>query len=344
MRRSVPSSLLPVLTAFDMVQCTEFQPGIRAGKRISVQAKKRFSEDTIKYLRREIAGAGGNEVFALGWLDESGLVVRAEVRARGNEGAVLARRGSSSGAGDGADVLIHNHPSGFLVPSDNDLAIAARAADDGTGSFIVNNELTEVYVVVEPTRRRPVKKLNEAKICAALEEGGAIARRLPSFELRQSQIDLMRLIIRGFNGDALVAAEAGTGVGKSFAYLLPAMRYALDNDERIVISTATITLQQQLYEKDIPLVSSALGEPIKVALMKGRGNYLCRRRLDDALQNLEPGLFNDDEVNTLRTIDSWAETSASGSRSDLSFVPLEALWSRICSESDLCIGMRCPRR
>jgi ATP-dependent DNA helicase DinG len=325
-----------------MVQYTELWPGIRAAE--DVRAKKRFSEDIIKYLRREIAEAGGNEVFALGWLDESGLVVRTEVRARGNEGAVLAQRKDSSGVGDGADVLIHNHPSGFLVPSDNDLAIAARAADDGTGSFIVNNELTEVYVVVEPTRRRPVKKLDEAKICAALEEGGAIARRLPSFELRRSQLDLMRLIIRGFNGNALVAAEAGTGVGKSFAYLLPAMRYALDNDERIVISTATITLQQQLYEKDIPLVSSALGEPIKVALMKGRGNYLCRRRLDDALQNLEPGLFNDEEVNTIKTIASWAETSASGSRSDLSFVPPEAIWSRICSEADLCMGMRCPRR
>jgi ATP-dependent DNA helicase DinG len=309
-----------------------------------VQAKKRFSEDTLKYLRREITGAGGNEVFALGWLDESGLVVRAAVQARGNKGAVLAQRENPPGGPDSADVLIHNHPSGFLVPSDNDLAIAARAAADGTGSFIVDNALSEVYVVVEPTRRRPVKTLDEAEICAALEEGGAIAGRLPSFELRQSQLDLMRLIIRGFNRDALVAAEAGTGVGKSFAYLLPAMRYALDNDERIVISTATITLQQQLYEKDIPLVSSALGKKIRVVLMKGRGNYICRRRLDDALQNLEPGLFNDEDVNTIKTIASWAETSASGSRSDLSFIPPETIWSRICSESDLCMGMRCPRR
>ncbi|MDR0601217.1 MAG: ATP-dependent DNA helicase DinG [Treponema sp.] len=309
-----------------------------------MQAKKRFSEDTIKYLRKEIAGAGGNEIFALGWLDEAGLVVRAEVQARGNKGAVLAHRENPPDGPDSADVLIHNHPSGFLVPSDNDLAIAGRAAADGTGSFIVDNAVSEVYVVVEPTRRRPVKKLDEASICAALEEGGAIAGRLSSFELRQSQLDLMRLIIRGFNGDALVAAEAGTGVGKSFAYLLPAMRYALDNDERIVISTATITLQQQLYEKDIPLVASALGEKIRVALMKGRGNYLCRRRLDDALENLEPGLFNDDDVNTMKTIASWAETTTSGSRSDLSFVPPETIWSRICSEADLCMGMRCLRR
>ncbi|MDR1129093.1 MAG: ATP-dependent DNA helicase DinG [Treponema sp.] len=309
-----------------------------------MQAKKRLSEDTIKYLRREIAEAGGNEVFALGWLDGSGLVARAQVLARGNEGAVLARRENPFGGEGGADVLIHNHPSGFLVPSDNDLAIAARAAEDGTGSFIVDNALTEVYAVVEPALRRPVKKLDEAKICAALEEGGAVAGRLPAFELRQSQLGLMRLIIRGFNQDALVAAEAGTGVGKSFAYLLPAMRYALDNDERIVISTATINLQQQLYEKDIPLVSSALGEKIKVVLVKGRGNYLCRRRLDDAFRNIEPGLFSDDEAGAIRTIASWAETTSSGSRSDLAFVPPEAVWSRICSEADLCMGMRCPER
>jgi ATP-dependent DNA helicase DinG len=309
-----------------------------------MQAKKRLSEDTIKYLRGEIAEAGGCEVFALGWLDGPGLVARAQILARGNEGAVLALREKRSGAGDGADVLIHNHPSGLLVPSDNDLAIAARAASDGTGSFIVNNEVTEVYVVAEPVRCKPVKKLDEAKICAALEEGGAIARRLPSFELRQSQLDLMRLIIQGFNRDAIAAAEAGTGVGKSFAYLLPAMRYALDNDERIVISTATITLQQQLYDKDIPLVVSALGENIKAALVKGRGNYLCLRRLVDALRNGEPGLFKKEEDAALKDIASWAETSASGSRSDLSFVPPEAVWSRICSEADLCMGMRCPER
>ncbi|MDR1410970.1 MAG: ATP-dependent DNA helicase DinG [Spirochaetaceae bacterium] len=309
-----------------------------------MQAKKRLSDDTIKYLRREIAEAGGNEVFALGWLDESGLVARAEVLARGNEGAVLARREDPFSGQDGADALIHNHPSGFLVPSDNDLAIAARAAEDGTGSFIVDNSLSEIYVVAEPVRRKPVKKLDEDEICAALEEGGAVAGRLPSFELRQSQLGLMRLIIRGFNRDALVAAEAGTGVGKSFAYLLPAMRYALDNDERIVISTATINLQQQLYEKDIPLVSSALGEKIRVVLVKGRGNYLCRRRLDDACANLEPGLFSDEEADTVRAIAAWAETAGSGSRSDLSFVPPEAVWSRVCSEADLCMGMRCPER
>jgi ATP-dependent DNA helicase DinG len=318
-----------------------------------VQAIKRISEPVIKQLRSEIIDAGGNEIFALGYLNEDGLVVSVDILARGNEDSVLAlktrpeapsRQNLRPGAASedpAADVLIHNHPSGFLTPSDNDLAIAGRAAESGTGSFIVNNELTQVYVVAEPTRGRKRKKLNPGRICAALEEGGAIARRLSSFEPRPSQLGLMRLVIKAFNDDALAAAEAGTGVGKSFAYLLPAMSYALDNDERIVVSTATITLQQQLYEKDIPLVAEALGKRIKVVLVKGRGNYLCRRRLEDALR--EPAL-DDDENRAVRTIKEWAETSRTGSRSDLSFLPPDGAWSRVCSEPDLCMGMRCPER
>jgi ATP-dependent DNA helicase DinG len=319
-----------------------------------VRADKRFSEQCAAELRAEIAGAGGNEVFALGWLDGGGLVARIEIAARGNGGAVLALRSFRERGGPpaspeegpeaGPDVLIHNHPSGFLTPSDNDLVIAARAAEEGVGSFIVDNAVGEAYVVAEPTRRRERKALEADRVIAALEEGGAIARRLPSYEKRESQLELMRLVIRAFNEDALAAAEAGTGVGKSFAYLLPALSYALANDERIVISTATITLQQQLFEKDIPLVQSALpaGKKIKAVLMKGRGNYLCRRRLADTLR--EPALLDEGENRDLAAIAAWAESSPTGSRSDLAFLPAEALWGRVCSEADLCMGMRCPER
>jgi ATP-dependent DNA helicase DinG len=307
------------------------------GKNKAVQAIKRFSEKSIAELRKEIEDAGGNEVFALGFLDGKGLVAKIEVRARGNEGSVPA----PGTGGSSPDVLIHNHPSGFLTPSDNDLVIASQAAGEGIGSFIVNNQVDQVYVVAEPAKRRRVKKLDAGRIIAALEEGGVIARRLPAYEKRQSQLDLMALIIRGFNEDALVAAEAGTGVGKSFAYLLPALSYAMANDERILISTATITLQQQLFEKDIPLVASVMKKKPKAVLVKGRGNYLCRRRLEDALR--EPDL-DENETEELRSIIAWTETTKTGSRSDLSFMPAEGTWSRICAEADMCMGMRCPER
>jgi ATP-dependent DNA helicase DinG len=300
-------------------------------------ALKRFSPEAAARLREEIGEAGGNEVFALGFLDENRKITRIEVSARGNEDSVLALRGRF----EDADVLIHNHPSGFLTPSDNDLVISSRAAQGGLGSFIVDNKVEEVYVVAEAARKRNRTKLDPRAITAALEEGGAIALRLPAYETRRSQLGLMELVIRGFNEDLLVAAEAGTGVGKSFAYLLPALSFGEANEERIVISTATITLQQQLFEKDIPLVAEALKTKVKTVLVKGRGNYLCRRRLEDALRE---GSLDEEENENLRTITLWAGTSRTGSRSDLSFMPPESLWSRLCSEADNCMGMRCPER
>jgi ATP-dependent DNA helicase DinG len=196
------------------------------------------------------------------------------------------------------------------------------------------------------------RKLNAEKIVAALQEGGSVAARLAAYEPRQAQLGLMELIIQAFNDDAAAAAEAGTCVGKSFAYLLPALAFALENKERIVISTATITLQQQLFEKDIPLVAAALGtgRAVKAALVKGRGNYLCRRRLADALR--EPDL-DDGGREEIEALVQWAESSKTGSRSDLPGGGLDdtlrgfsadSLWPRVCSDADLCMAGGCPER
>ncbi|MDR1178627.1 MAG: ATP-dependent DNA helicase DinG [Spirochaetaceae bacterium] len=307
-------------------------------------AGERFSEEAARFLRAEIDDAGGNEVFALGWLDERGKVVRLETQARGNEDSVPALLGRTGE--DLPDVFIHNHPSGFLTPSDNDLVIASGAAEDGMGAYIVDNAVSKVYVIAEALRKKPRVFLDSDAMTAALESGGSVAGRLKSYEVRPSQLDLMRLIVRAFNEDALAAAEAGTGVGKSFAYLIPALSFALANSERVVISTATINLQEQLYNKDIPLVNSALGEKVKAVLVKGRANYLCLRRLHDALAEASiPSLgFDEGEFEELKAITAWADATGTGSRSDLSFMPRDAVWSRVCSEGDLCLGMRCPRR
>jgi ATP-dependent DNA helicase DinG len=136
-------------------------------------------------------------------------------------------------------------------------------------------------------------------------------------------------------------AEAGTGVGKSFAYLLPAVHFALENSEKVVISTATITLQQQLYEKDIPLVASAISAKVKAVLMKGRGNYLCQRRLSDALKEPQFDEFADKEI---KKIGEWAQKTKTGEKSQLSFMPSDPVWSLLCSEADLCLGLHCPFR
>ena len=185
-------------------------------------------------------------------------------------------------------------------------------------------------------------KLDAAKIIDDLSEGGSVASRLEHYEPRQAQLDLMEMIIRCFNEDAVGAAEAGTGVGKSFAYLLPALHFAAASGERVVISTATITLQQQLFGKDIPLVRDALASKVKAALIKGRGNYLCWRRLDDALR--EPDLAGGEEQEELEKIARWAETCKAGGKDEIAFVPKDSVWSRVCSDADVCMGKHCPNQ
>ncbi|MDR1362457.1 MAG: ATP-dependent DNA helicase DinG [Spirochaetaceae bacterium] len=307
-----------------------------------MSAGKKFTEDCARELREAICGAGGNEVFAAAYLDADGRIERINIKARGNDSAVPAVY--SLDADGMPDVLVHNHPSGFLTPSDNDLLIAARAAEDGIGSYIVDNTVTNVYVIVEPARTKRTVKLNADTIIAQLEEGGAIAARLPAYENRASQLELMRLIIRAFNEDCLAVAEAGTGVGKSFAYLLPALRFAQLNNERVLISTATITLQQQLFEKDLPLVNSVLAKPVKAVLVKGRGNYLCRRRLNDMINQSQPDLDFIGQEETFKAIVEWSSVTSTGARSDLSFTPDDGVWARVCSDADACMGMRCYAR
>jgi ATP-dependent DNA helicase DinG len=125
------------------------------------------------------------------------------------------------------------------------------------------------------------------ELSSVLEPDGALSEYMAGYEPRWEQIDLLQMVAASFNSGSPVLAEAGTGVGKSFAYLIPAIRWAADNDERIVISTATIALQQQLMEKDIPFVIDLLGTAVKVALVKGRGNYLCLKKLEEAADDDE---------------------------------------------------------
>ena len=298
---------------------------------------QRFTPRVIEEIREAIADADGSEVFLVGRRGSGGLVESVTVGARGNEEAVPVLSPHLAGG----DVIIHNHPSGGTRPSSADLSIAARLGNEGIGFYIVDNALESVYVVAEPVTEREAVPLDEEHLAAHLEPGGSLSRLYPLYEERRSQVDMLRLACRAFNGDELCAAEAGTGVGKSLAYLLPALAWALSNNERVIVSTNTINLQQQIMEKDIPLVKRLLGEDPKVVLVKGRRNYLCLHRLHEAVD--EMSLFDETDEDLL-AIREWSRTTETGSRTDLSFYPKEETWSRVCSEADACLGLRCSHR
>lgn len=180
-------------------------------------------------------------------------------------------------------------------------------------------------------------------ISQVLAPGGLIERSLKNYEHRPQQVEMAKAVMSALKDDAHLIVEAGTGVGKSFAYLIPAIDFAVSNSERVVISTYTINLQEQLVKKDIPFLQSILPYDFRVALAKGRSNYICMRRLENLLL-YERGLFETkEEVNELARIQRWALETEDGSLSDIEPQPKQDIWNMLCCEADLCLGpFKCP--
>lgn len=302
-----------------------------------MEALKRFSQDVIDSMRSDIEDADGNEVFWAGKINADGIVVSVQAGARGNENSVVVNKNAAKEG----NVIIHNHPGGNLSPSAADQNIAYNASDTSLGFYIVDNEVLRVYVVVEPVKPRKIELLDEDGAAFFLSSQGPFAKSYGNYEERPAQISLSRKIASSFNTEKIAVFEAGTGVGKSFAYLIPSILWSVKNKECVVVSTGTINLQQQLFEKDIPFAQKLIGKKIKAVLLKGRQNYVCLRRLSEA-EN-DRSLFND-ETEILDKINEWSKTTSTGSKSDLLFLPPESVWAKVNSESDACMGGRCPYR
>ncbi|HMA04144.1 MAG TPA: helicase C-terminal domain-containing protein, partial [Gemmatimonadaceae bacterium] len=239
-------------------------------------------------------------------------------------------------------MLLHNHPSGVLDPSDADLIVATRLHDGGIGFGIIDNDATELYVVVEIPKARVTVQIAASAIADSLGPAGPIAAKLPRYEDRPAQRAMASAIARLYNEGGIGLLEAGTGVGKSLGYLLPALRWAAANGERTVVSTNTINLQEQLVGKDLPFMREALSDqPVRFALLKGWRNYLCLYRLEQA-SSAAPGLFADGTANELEEIRAWAERTEDGSLADLAVPPRAEIWDEVAAESDLCLRLKCP--
>lgn len=172
---------------------------------------------------------------------------------------------------------------------------------------------------------------------------GAIARRLPNYEPRAEQLRMADAVADALARPGHLLVEAGTGVGKSFAYLVPAIQAACKaKDQRIVVSTHTISLQEQLIRKDIPFLQSVMPEKFAALLVKGRGNYLSKRRLKVAHQKSNALLAEQGAFDQLDAIHAWANSTTDGSRSDLEFRPLAPVWELVESDSSNCLGKKCP--
>ena len=292
-------------------------------------------------MRAAITLASGNEVCFVCHVNGDGVVVGARPVARGDVRSVLALPGFAQAG----EMLVHNHPSGSLEPSSADLEVAARLHDDGIGFAIVDNAVSRLYVVVEVPRVAQYVPLDASETSALLGPDGPVAAQLASigqYEDRASQREMAVRVARLYSLGGIGLLEAGTGVGKSLGYLAPALRWSATNHERTVVSTNTITLQEQLVGKDLPFLALALtDQPVRFALLKGWRNYVCLQRLEHA-RNSGTSLFDEGAAQELAALAAWAAQTSDGSTADLPVPPRPELWDEVAAEADLCTRLRCP--
>ena len=297
----------------------------------------RMASTAAAAMRTAIRLAGGREVCFVCGLDTHGVLQSARVVSRGGIASVLALPGIANRG----EMLVHNHPSGELSPSDADMDVAARLHDDGVGFAIIDNGAASLYVVVEVPRADSYNCLDLEALDHDLGAHGLVAQRHERYEDRASQRAMATRIGRTFNDGGVALLEAGTGVGKSLAYLIPALRWSAANGERTIVSTNTINLQEQLVTKDLPFLARTLtDQKVNFALLKGWRNYLCLNRLDQARMS-GLSLFEDGTEADLDALTEWAARTSDGSLSDLAVAPKPEVWDEVVAEPDLCLRMQC---
>ncbi|MFK4785768.1 helicase C-terminal domain-containing protein [Fusobacterium sp. MFO224] len=294
-------------------------------------------ESRIK-LKKEIEESGGNEVFFKGILDDKRVVSEVVPIARGNNYSVPAflKRMKRN------EIIIHNHPSGYLYPSDADIEVASRFGNEKDGGFyIINNEVNNIYVVMEAFSKEN-KKIN---VLPYFEKEGLIAQKFKEFEFRKEQNDMVKHIQEGLNKEQKIIVEAGTGTGKTLAYLIPSIEWALENEKKVVISTNTINLQEQLINKDIPMIRKIMNKKFNYILVKGRGNYLCNRKYYNVSSGsvIKPDNISEEQKIQIKKLINWGKITQTGDKSELSFEPSYDIWEYFQSESDTCYS-GCPHR
>ena len=184
--------------------------------------------------------------------------------------------------------------------------------------------------------------LSQTEMVDYISTSGPLAKRLDTFEERPGQKRLMAAVVDALNEPCHAILEGETGIGKSMAYLIPAIHYAKNNKCRIAVSTNTINLQHQLYNRDLPLLNDLLPFDFKFCLIKGRRNYICMRRMWE-IENSADGdvLLELEELNQFQRLESWMESTNDGSLTDLNWVPKDSLWDKVCCDKDSCLGINC---
>jgi len=237
------------------------------------------------------------------------------------------------------DILRDRARYAFAAGSIGAQLAAKNAATNDTLGLLFLRDGEELPLKPNPR----IEPLDVDALARLLEPEGLFAQRFPGYEFRAPQVEMLRAVAQTFNNGGTLLVEAGTGTGKSLAYLLPAIYWAVQNQHRVVISTNTINLQDQLFTKDIPDVQRVLPIEFRAALLKGRSNYLCRKRFDQMRQSRT---LTVEQARVLTKILAWLPSTTTGDNAELMLIgPAEnAVWAQLASDPDHCAAEKCALR
>lgn len=241
------------------------------------------------------------------------------------------------------EVVIRTTKPNQLYPSDMELELSEELYTRRNIAYcLLSSDLDDFYFVQDIDRIF----LEDIDIKNYFSKDGILAKEIKGFEYRQEQEEMAQYIQEAINEDRKIIVEAGTGTGKTLAYLIPAIKWAVANKKKVIIATNTINLQEQLLLKDIPLAKSIIKDEFSYVLVKGRNNYVCKRLFNELAlgKNIDIETFSIEAREQIEYILKWGNKTKTGDKAELPFEVYPDVWELVQSTTELCLGKKCPYR
>ena len=241
------------------------------------------------------------------------------------------------------EVVIRTTKPNQLYPSDMELELSEELYTRRNIAYcLLSSDLDDFYFVQDIDRIF----LEEINIENYFAKDGILAKEIKGFEYRQEQEEMAQYIQDAINEDRKIIVEAGTGTGKTLAYLIPSIKWAVTNKKRVIIATNTINLQEQLLLKDIPLAKSIIKDEFSYVLVKGRNNYVCKRLFNELAlgKSIDIETFSMEAREQIEYILKWGNKTKTGDKAELPFEVYPDVWELVQSTTELCLGKKCPYR
>lgn len=241
------------------------------------------------------------------------------------------------------EVVIRTTKPNQLYPSDMELELSEELYTRRNIAYcLLSSDLDDFYFVQDIDRIF----LEEIDIENYFAKDGILAKEIKGFEYRQEQEEMAQYIQDAINEDRKIIVEAGTGTGKTLAYLIPSIKWAVTNKKKVIIATNTINLQEQLLLKDIPLAKSIIKDEFSYVLVKGRNNYVCKRLFNELVlgKSIDIETFSMEAREQIEYILKWGNKTKTGDKAELPFEVYPDVWELVQSTTELCLGKKCPYR